>query len=187
MKNKKALRIAESIIKKIQPLCLPNRCMVVGSTRRGKAEVKDIEILCVPIDKTEFYRWGYFNKKIQWIKPNTEKIERWYPVLNGKYWRGLIELPKGEHIKLDLFMTTAEQWGYQSMLRTGPAKFAEAVHVLVKQYGDFRCREGNLYDEKKRVSVPCFEEKDFFHNAGLQFVPVSERDVENPYNALHWK
>src|SRR3972149_1812673 len=46
MKLKQAYGIAGGLVMALRPVC--ERVEIAGSIRRGKAEVKDIEIVCVP-------------------------------------------------------------------------------------------------------------------------------------------
>lgn len=48
MDYKTASTIAVQICTTLTPHCIPDRVRIAGSIRRKKAEVKDIEVVCLP-------------------------------------------------------------------------------------------------------------------------------------------
>lgn len=129
--RKEALEVAQSIYDRLSPLC--ERCKVVGSLRRGKRFVHDIEILYVPkmapdpesffnallgdkaadmvsladnlIDQLE--REGYLKKR-----PSVTGVTAW-----GKCNKLAIHAQSG--IPVDFFATTPECWFNSLVIRTG--------------------------------------------------------------------
>src|SRR5205085_1363333 len=97
---------------------------------------------------------------------------------------GIIEREYEEPIKLDLFLLNPENWGVQSVIRTGPAAFSAALMAFIKNKTPFRVKDGGfLVEEGSEKVISCAEEEDFFKNAGIRFVPLAEREKE-PYSVL---
>ncbi len=145
-----AQKIAEKYLNLLKPFC--SRIEIAGSIRRGKPEVKDIEIVCIPSDLNKF----------------SEIVNKWEKVKGeptGKYTQRI--LPEG--IKLDLFMANEKNWGLIFAIRTGSADFSHKTLALgwVKQ--GFKSVNGMLID-KNGNEVILKEEKDLFNLIGIYFV-----------------
>lgn len=121
-----ALSLAVKIQEKLRPLCQPDRCEIVGSIRREKPTVGDIEILYVPIIRkvrvdmfhendadaaddqlNDWLRQGIFAKRL-----NVRGHETWGP--KNKH-----ALHVKSKIPVDLFATTEENWWVSLVIRTG--------------------------------------------------------------------
>ncbi len=193
-----ARKIAETLVEEMTPYC--EKIIIAGSIRRGKPEVKDIEIVAVPrwddiaehtgdlfepvkmVPQNELYHWALRGVHgIQWIKPGTHKIIPWLPKENGKYWRGLIELGDAR-IKLDLFLANPDNFGAISVIRTGPAEFSSALMAHLKHNTKYRVQDGHLTIAATGTIVGCSTEESFFENAGLKWIPVADRSASDLYS-----
>ena len=122
-----ALTIAQEWVDALKGDCL--RIEIVGSVRRGVAEVKDIELVCIPEPRRPSAEFGVkvFNtlldKSLYFLEKNSclEMIKG-----GDKYKQFWILKEGGVHvIKLDLFLVTPPaQWGVLMVIRTGPAEFS---------------------------------------------------------------
>lgn len=130
MKIEKALPIAQKIAALLAPYCVVVK--IAGSIRRGKAEVKDIEILCLPgyiIEPVKFDLFGepegnstpVINPKFVLEVNGLGKVIKGKPT--GKYMQ--IELIEG--INLDLFMPDEFDFYRQYAIRTGSAEYSHKV------------------------------------------------------------
>ncbi len=174
---------------------------IAGSIRRGKPDVKDIEICAVPkfetvieptnnlfdptreVDKNLLFEWAWRGiHGVQWIKPGTSEIIVWKIKEDGKYWRGRLD-----NIKLDLFIAGKDNFGVIFTIRTGSAEFSQALVSFIKHRTPFRVAGGNLILEENGQVIPCPTEDSFFENAGIEFVPVEKRSCKNPYTLLKMK
>lgn len=164
----KAASIAEAYLEMMLPYCF--RAMVAGSIRRRKTEVKDIEIVCAPklipmADPEKLFGEGFRNllyewaldSGIVWIKPGTDEIVEWPLKPDGRYWRGVITAGQ-DAVKLDLFLTTVENFGTTLLIRTGSSEFNQA-----------------LMSHARMIHRPCSE--NHFHNAGEPIEFEEEYDV----------
>jgi DNA polymerase/3'-5' exonuclease PolX len=179
-----AKAIAEALLAEIQPFC--ERVEVAGSIRRCKPEVKDVEIVAVPLWTEEpdpadlfgeqkvrvnrlFAEWSQ-SCGIRWIKTGTPDIVDWHVKPDGKYWRGL--LPSG--LKLDLFLTEPGNFGLQYVIRTGSADFSRELVTWARDRAGTPAREGWLRDAAGEP-IPTPTELSVFHALGLAWVWPSER------------
>jgi DNA polymerase/3'-5' exonuclease PolX len=176
--------VAECLRQEFEPFC--ERIEVAGSIRRQRPEVKDIEIVCVPSWGTNpanllpdhkndlnvlwHYATSVLQTRVEWIKPGVSELIRWTIKPDGKYWRGW--LPE-EKIKLDLFLATPENFGLILAIRTGPAKFSEALVTHAKYNTRYRVVDGYLRNDA--VARPIFDERELFDVLGLEYVEPHER------------
>lgn len=183
MELEKARAIAEDMIFSIRPFC--QRAEIAGSIRRQKPEVKDIEIVAIPVWSEEPKAGSFFGETdlinelwrhlsargdIQWIKPGTSKVIPWEIKPHGKYWRGLVQ----EDIKFDLFVVRPSNWGIQFALRTGSAEFSKALVTRAKEVG-FPCVDGMLQRKADGYRIGTPEEADVFDLLGLTYIEPAER------------
>lgn len=175
--------IAEEIMEYIKPGC--TQCEIAGSIRRGKPDVKDIEIVAAP--DLDTFVWGYrsmmdrlldeLERQQKIIKAKGQNKYRKYAVYHTNPVTGW-----NETIALDLFMVTPPaQWGVIYTIRTGPgSKENNFSRWIVTQ----RSKGGALPDEASVVDggvyvdgkiVPMPEEMDFLNYLGLGWIEPAER------------
>lgn len=156
-----ALSIAERIREQLAPHCAPTRCLIAGSIRRRKPEVKDIEIVCQP--RTITHSYGLFSEPKQVRDPlfsimlrRLGTIEKGDPE-TGRY----VQLMLPEGIKLDCFIPRADDYYRQLAMRTGPADYSGKVlaHGWVKN-GWCGCTAGGL-----RLQSQCYKSGELWHAA----------------------
>lgn len=136
MQLNKALKIGEFLVSNLIPGCVPGRCVIAGSARRRKAEVKDLEIVAMPLN-------GHPRPEFGQRIPDRSHLERqlrilvedgWlWPIKGGEKFkkyeiRRLDDFGVGKQLNpfcLDLFLVTPpSQWGVTLMIRTGPGDFS---------------------------------------------------------------
>lgn len=189
MQLEQARLIAQAFIDEMAPFC--ERIEVAGSIRREKPDVKDIEIVAVPLygevetgaslfgNTVEqmnllYTCWAMpaeVNGELQWIKTGTSEMVPWQPNPDGKYWRGLIDAP-GEQIKLDLFLCTPANWGAIFLIRTGSQEFSQAVAAHAQRI-ERNFAKGFL--TMSGLPVDTFEEEKVFELLGLHYVEPAAR------------
>lgn len=177
-----AREAAEWLVGNIRPSC--HRVEIAGSIRRGRPEVKDVEIVCVPrwIERpgvdlfgtpemvNVLHDWAKATNLVRWIKPGVSEVIDWEPKADGKYWRGI--LWQHGDLKLDLFIARPENFGAIYLIRTGSAEFSEAVVTHAKRIGK-RCQEGSFTVDGEPVATP--EEADVFRLLNLRYVEPAHR------------
>ena len=171
-----AVSLSNLIVESARPFCF--RAEVAGSVRRRKENVKDIEIVAQVND------WeGLFSSLVQWgefIKPGVPEIVPWAPKPGARYLRMMLKTG----VKLDLFITSSENWGGLFMMRTGsgvgpdgsPMKgFVPGMFARWKKVsGGGKMKGGypTLPDGRRLLSR---EEEDFFRLCGVEFISPVDR------------
>ena len=158
--------IAKSIVDKLNPHC--ERIEVAGSIRRRKAEVGDIEIVCIP--KTLEARDLLGNVNIGTSYHFTEAVSKLGTRTKDGPAYKQIELDLG--YVLDLFITTPEKWGVIFTIRTGSADFSKWL-VTPRKWGgalpsQYEVRDGRVWCGFKALDTP--EEIDFFRLCQLDYI-----------------
>jgi DNA polymerase/3'-5' exonuclease PolX len=193
MLRSEALPIAEALVESMRPYV--DRVQIAGSIRRGKAEVKDIEIVAIPKFELRPEPDSLFEESLvatnllfaDWRpEPDVARLDdvRWLAWIQGrkpqgKWWKGQLwrgEITPGDEsgcVMLDLFLVNHRNWGLQLALRTGNAKFSEALVTHAKLTG-FPSEGGYLHGRDGReLDTP--EEQDVFDILALEWVAPEER------------
>lgn len=137
-----AKKLADKVVRIFAPAC--ERIEIAGSVRRLKSYVGDIEIVCIP----KMTPSGLFGDQADnALLPVLERLcmnrGDILPVKGGDKYRQYQLLPAEAHgIMLDVFMVTAESWGVQLCIRTGPQEFSQKAVTP-------RCKAGLLQDGLK--------------------------------------
>ncbi len=126
MKLPEALSIANNIVDLLRPHC--DIINIAGSIRRLKAEVGDIEIVCLPKKIVLKDMFGYDEGVI--VHPLFAEIVNELGTVikgneDGKYMQ--IELP--DNIKIDLFMPSPHDYYRLYAIRTGSAKYSLLIAI----------------------------------------------------------
>lgn len=182
--------IALALVEELRPYC--ERCEIAGSIRRKKAEVGDVELVCVPrrrlitppgellpamADLLTSYCFGQMEPSGPWLHRRDKNGrsafgERFKRVLiNGNAAR----LP---WVAADIFsVIEPAQWGVVFAIRTGPADFSRKL-VTQRYKGGWlanklRVEDGAVWDGDR--IVPCPTEEDFFRCCDRPWVAPEER------------
>ena len=177
MNYRDAYLLAHSIQDIVGPWCI--RCEIGGSIRRGKANVKDIEIICQPdyevhpvdlFGNTDVHYpiYDYLNKLFQ------AKTQARY--LKGQSRYRQYALPQG--INLDLFIVIPPaQWGVVFALRTGPRDFNKWLVTPRRSGGRMPSnaimKTAGIYMDRQLISMP--HEIDFLNFLGVGFIEPKDR------------
>lgn len=169
--------LAWKLVEALAPAC--KRIEVAGSIRRGKAEVKDIEIVAQP---ESFMLPDLFGSETPYV--NEARLEGflaglerdgWLHPLKGdhRYKQFKVTVPGWDAINLDLFIVLPPaQWGVIFTLRTGPDLFSKRL-VTIKRWGgllpsNMQVKHGGLYRNGHLIETP--DEFTFFREAALEWV-----------------
>ena len=110
MKLEEAKRIASSFVQKIKGQCL--KVEVVGSIRRGKAEVRDIDLLAIP-------------KRSYGFLAGTKALMRGPQIIRfGE-----------EGAKIDLYLATEQNYEVLRLIRTGSAQHNVRLAMIARKKG----------------------------------------------------
>lgn len=170
--------IAMKWIEYLSPSCW--RIEIAGSTRRGKPEVKDIELIAHPIPGSDMFgAEDYINNDLE--KQLADMIELGasvIPIKNGIKYKQLY-LPN-EDINLDLFIVTPPaEWGVQFVIRTGPAEFSQWMVTQRYKGGALpsfaNVKGGAVWIDDGHTKVEMPEEQNFFDFCGLAWIEPADR------------
>lgn len=170
-----AQALTDKIIAALSPGCL--RAEAAGSVRRGKAEIGDIEIVCIP--RPTFDLFGeHIGSVLDMVLTNLVNEGRLIRGdKNGVKYKNFL-IPTVPDLKLDLFITTPECWGVNFTIRTGPAEFSQR---LVTQRDKGGLLPSDLSVSGARVwrgaeALRTDEEIDLFRLIGLDWIEPKDRN-----------
>jgi DNA polymerase/3'-5' exonuclease PolX len=178
MKLEHAQKIAQSLIEDLKSSC--HRIEIGGSIRRNKPEVKDIELICIPVfDQFPTGQMSlegdpitsFENLLFKRISANRDKYN--ITKMGEKYAQISVGTIK-DGIKVDVFTATFRTWGYIFMLRTGPADFSKWVVTELKKEG-FIPEGGEVSHHGTPCTIPS--EDDLFFLLGMDYIKPEDRKV----------
>ena len=166
-----------------QPLCeiwapYVEQIEIAGSIRRGKAEVGDIEILYIPKlgeAPTDLFGNAVAEPEDMLDTYLQRLIEQGVYAKRGGYGplnKLLIHVPSG--IPLDVFATTADNWGMSLVIRTGPKEFNVRLMQRFRELG----MSGHAYagvTDRDGQPLDCPTEHDVFRHAQWDYVEPEDR------------
>ena len=171
------LAIAEQLAERIASELTPHvqRLQVVGSIRRRRPMVGDIEMVAEPLELRDMFG----------SPSGIYDVGRIREVLNkrvGRVARGGLRLMKVVDVyrmigvSLDLFLVhPPAQWGSIVAIRTGPKNFSQWCVTRMRRRG-YRHRDGHAVIEDTGELIPTPTEEDFFRIAGVGYLEPWERD-----------
>lgn len=167
-----AFAIAAKIFDDIVPVC--DHQIIVGSMRRKKEMVSDIEICVIPRYNEGMFE-GTKGESLLEIKLASSKIVESYTI-NGPKQKRFIS--RYGSIPIDLFICTPENWAYKVVIHTGPADFSKAL-VTPRQHGGLmpshlREKDCGYYDGAERL--PIYNEMALFSAFGIKFITPEKRN-----------
>jgi DNA polymerase/3'-5' exonuclease PolX len=178
MELSQATEIAKLILGAVSPFS--KRAQIVGSVRREKPEVKDIEIAILPKDGERTQMYAALQQYGRFIKPSTSEIEDWPPKDNARYLRMLLN----DGIKLDIFFAHQDNWGGVVMLRTGAAAdekgniyagFGPSILSLWKRKSGGGRFLNCMFAKPDGTVLPLREEEDVFDILNIEWVEPKNR------------
>lgn len=160
-----------------------DRIEIVGSIRREKPQVGDIELLLEPKSREA----SLFGDREPVIEPIRRTLSRFGALTkNGDRYIRVTSTEEGA-IPVDVFLVhPPATWGAQLAIRTGPAALSRYC-VTQLRYKGWRCESGRVLrpttgDGVKVIAGQLYEkhptetEEAFFEACGVPFVPPPERE-----------
>jgi DNA polymerase/3'-5' exonuclease PolX len=173
-----AREIAEDFIRQISAAC--DRVQLVGSLRRQKIGVNDIDLLVIPRfiqmqDETLFggpYQENQLDKQLsQLCLSHDMELDA-----NGSKIKRFLKTVDGDTIPIDLYIATVQTWWTLLLIRTGSrqhniklARRAMELQMHLKADGS-----GLLTSSGSIISIGSEEE--IFQHLKLEYRPPEERD-----------
>lgn len=171
MEHGAAFFIADELLRTLRSSC--ERIEIAGSIRRAKKDVKDIELIAIPLFMPDLLGETLLDHSLD--------VFNWASVgvlVEGKHKMKKIDLHSG--IRLDLFIVTPPaQWGVQMVIRTGPADFSQWM-VTKKSLGGalpdhYFVKDGAVWDGVDGGKFHLPEEKDFFRLCEMKWIEPGQR------------
>ena len=169
-------KVAQGLISILRPSC--RRVEVAGSLRRRAPTVGDIELLCVSKTGGNEALGGYLQLDQEILALIDEGILTYR--LNKRGHRNfgpknklMVHKPSG--ISVDIFSTTAHNWGMALMVRTGPKDWNIKVMSHLRRNGMKGHAYGGVTDQDGQ-ELSCPTEQDVFRLLGWGFVTPENRN-----------
>ena len=158
MELSRARILANTIIKELEPFC---HCTeIVGSVRRKKKEVNDIDILLAP--KTQLL-FGLMDKIIKISGGVCDPR-----ILNRKTF--IVK-----DAKVELWFATIETWPIMLLIRTGSADSNHRIAKICEKKGwHLSVSKGAIFD-KEGKRLPIEKEENIFEQLGIPYLNPEER------------
>ena len=186
--RREALKVAEEIYHKIKPFT--ERCQLVGSMRRQRRFVHDIEFLYIPklslpmqgmmkelledkpiemVDMTDLLFNALLKDKTIAKRPNVRGGYTWGP--ENKL---ALHVPSG--ISVDFFATSPDNWWVSLVIRTGGKRTNLMLTTGARRRGLTLHAYGSGFENLSTGErLPCTSERDVFRIAGLRFLEPQYR------------
>ena len=163
--------LVERLTEDLTPLV--ERLQVVGSVRRRKPHVSDIELLVEP-RMVVADLFGGLAPDLGGLKGELERIGR--IVKGGDRYVQVAGIYGHASAKLDVFMVSPPaSWGALLAIRTGPVDLSKHLVTAMRRFG-YRQTEGHAISIDTGEDVPTETEEEFFELAGVPCVAPVERD-----------
>lgn len=196
--------IAEDLRLALEPGCVPRKAEIVGSVRRKRADVRDIEILVMPIlraPRPEFGQTVVFETIVDKLLYELVKGGRLFqPLQNGpkkKTYPVNLEAYNLKNLNpfhFELYLVTPPaQWGVLALIRTGPARQEDHFSkwcvtnrnmggllpdgYVVKHGAVWNVDQVDHRREPRPGEMPLEmpDEQSFFKFLGMEFIEPQER------------
>lgn len=179
---------ADRFMKFIALYC--HKVSVAGSVRRKCPMVGDVEVVCVPIEQNGLVE--IFPKTYPGLttKGDTKKLKRFvYPQ---------------SHLQIELYMTTAEDYGRILAIRTGSSAFSHIKLAVTwnrlgwcgtsdglrrKKECDKKGTVWKLkpeYKDNPTKPPPFWTEEDFFYFLGIEWIPPEKRNWQSKHQEINY-
>ena len=170
-----AVSVAGLLLQRLADSC--ERIVIAGSVRRQKSNVGDIELLCIPKPTDNVFYADALDEAVKGLIGATPPLLAYRPNVKGSVIYGplnklLIDCPSG--IALDLFSTSAQNWGMALLVRTGSAEFNIRVMSRFKALGMQGHADGGV-TAQDGTEIPCPTEEVVFELLRWPFIPPEER------------
>lgn len=157
-----SLRVAKRKATELKMVLEPltEKLFVAGSVRRGETRIKDIDFVCIPkfkeVANDLFGKPEYINRVVEWA--NRPNIKEQYRTSGGQRQQKLTY----DHVPVEIYMTTPEQFGRMLAIRTGPESYTKKMAARWVQLG-YHGIDGELISETDPSDKPEFPtEEEFF-------------------------
>jgi len=154
MDLERAQRIADSVVDKLSPDC--SKIEVVGSVRRKKPTVNDIDFVLIPSDP---WNLSQTIKGLGAFKLQGDKIQR---VMHG-------------NVQLDLYFAEDKTWATLLLIRTGSTQHNIRLTTLAQKKGWKLHASGSGLFNENGVRIAGDTEESIFETLGIPYLSPEKR------------
>lgn len=171
------LPYALEIQEHLKPYC--EQIEILGSIRRGKELVGDIEFIIIPkcnlVPNTA--QRSFFDEPVMVEKviPQFFHALSSYKIVKGGFENGgkLVQFMAPRRISVDAFRANAQNYGYIKVLRTGPHEHNVGFIIPMLKMKGYELSDGYVkYHDK---IIPIYEEEDLYRIIEIDVIPPDER------------
>lgn len=177
-----ALKIKEEL----SPYC--ERIEILGSIRRGKLLVGDIELIIMPKYKMipQSIQRSIFEDPVlvEEVIPQFFQALSRYKIIKGGFEDGgkMLQFIAPRRISVDAFRANEQNYGYIKVLRTGPHEHNVGYIIPMLKQNGFELTDG--YVKREGKIIPIYEEVDLYQLINMEVIPPEERQfvtkIKNP-------
>lgn len=179
-----AMKVAEEIQRWIEPYCEPNRCVIVGSLRRQKEAVGDIELLYVsrmgkPV-KTDMFAppndIPLVEPRIDCMQNQAGILRRRLNIRGHETWgpKNKLAVHVASGIPVDLFATSEENWYVSLVIRTGSKETnLKLTNGAIKRGGTLHAYGSGV--QFGLATTRATSERHVFELCGIPYIPLTQR------------
>jgi DNA polymerase/3'-5' exonuclease PolX len=160
MKRDDALPIAEKLVTELSPMC--ERIQIVGSIRRMKPFVNDIDIVMQP----KFGEHPGIKQRVWMLQGSTPE----------KFGDRIMRLANYKGIPVDFYFAQEDTWATLLLIRTGSKNHNIALCRAAQSMGMKLHASGYGFTGKKGEPIPIASERDIFMELGLPYRESWERE-----------
>lgn len=180
---KTADQLANLVVSNLDQFC--ERIEIVGSVRRRKSLVKDIEVLCIPRFTERRDLFGIASEKTDEL---TEHLTRcinddsctsvWQKRVGANGTTAFGSFNKYmlfDGYPVDVFSTTIDLWGWSQFVRTGPKDWNMRAMARLRSCNRFGEIGRGIYDQKTARYLALPDERSVFAALEADFVIPEKR------------
>ena len=179
--------VAVSLVKLLSPYC--QAMVIAGSIRRRKAQVGDIELLCVSRVTISQDMFGGLATSQHTLDVALEDMTREGDLLQKRLNKAgsptfgpsnklLIHVPTG--MPVDVFSASKRNWGMAMVVRTGSREFNIRMMTRFLELGMKGHAYGGVTDPNGN-EVSCPNEHEVFRILGWEYLSPEDRDGGKAY------
>ena len=156
MELERAQRTAEAVVKRLSPYCKKERIEVVGSVRRRKPQVNDIDFVLIPNDLWNFHAELV---KLGQLKMSGTKIMR---VMVGS-------------TQVDIYVADEITWATLLLIRTGSTENNIRLCSIAKKKGWHLAASGDGLFDETGLRIAGDTEESIYKALGVPWQEPEER------------
>ncbi len=166
------MQVANGLCVRLSPVCKSSK--IVGSLRRNKPFVGDIELLCIPNHAPNGDDLLDMQIKLLIARGILDyRLNKRYSKVYGPLNKFLIHMES--LIAVDIFSTTRENWFTSLVVRTGPKESNIRIASAALKKGWKFHAYGSGFTDEHGNKVTCRNELDVFLLVGLPYKRPEER------------